>query len=150
MKSLLGMCSLFLAFFIFKPAQDWQSRYRRVEAYEIRPDILATPTYTKKGLLCTVSVEKRHVQADVVDMDPTIPREVAMAIIDELAPPSERGPRSPNVGPFDYDVIEGSVVFRSLQFENVSIVIYRNRSGFGDAAVVLTWDKNCSAKSTGN
>ena len=144
MKLMLGIFFLAAVMFPLKPAQSFLSRYRCVEAYEVRPDIFATPTYAQNGLLCKVAVEKHHVQADLLDMSPTIPREVAMEIIDELAPPSERGPRSRKASPFDYDIIEGSVAVLPIDYDNVSIRIYRNRSEHGDTAIVLTWNKNCS------
>lgn len=145
MRWILGISSLVFVALGVNPAQKFEARYNRVESYEIRPNILATPSYTDNGLLCKVSIEKRHVQADVVDISATIPRKVSMEIIDELAPPLERGPRNPRSGPFDYEVGNGSTEVMTIEYENASVQIYSERSNYGDTAIVLTWDKNCGS-----
>lgn len=147
MRWILGISSLVFVALGVNPAQKFEARYKRVESYEIRPDILATPSYAENGLLCKISVEKRHVQAGVVDMSAMIPRKVSMEIIDELAPPSERGPRNPRSGPFDYEVGNGSAEVMTIEYENASVQIYSERSSYGDTAVILTWDKACGSTS---
>lgn len=145
MKWILGIFSVALIAQIVNPDEKFQSRYKGVESYEVRSGILATPTYGKNGVLCRISLEKRHVQPDIVEMSPTIPSKLTQEIIDELAPPSERGPRSRASGPFDYEIINGSVAVLPLNYENVSVDIYRETSSQGDTAVILTWDKACSS-----
>ena len=150
-KCALAASCLFFAALSAHPAKELQSRYRRVESYEIRPGILATPTYGDTGQLCKLSVEKRHVQADVVEMSPTMPSKLTHEIIDELAPDSERGRRTRASGPFDYETISGSVAVLLLDYENVSVQIYRDRSGSGDTAVILKWKKSaCGSYSEPN
>lgn len=91
MKCILVLSSwLFIS--LFHPAQDFQSRYSRVESYEIHPGILATPTYAAGGTLCRVSIERPHVQPNSIELGPsTMARKLVLGMIDELAPPSARG-----------------------------------------------------------
>jgi hypothetical protein len=81
MKWVLAISSLALVAINSYPARDLQSRYSRVESYEIRPGLLATPAYSKNGALCEVSIEKRHVQRNTVDLGSTIPRKVVLEMI---------------------------------------------------------------------
>jgi hypothetical protein len=119
----------------------------RVESYEIRPGVLATPAYSKNGALCEVSIEKRHVQRDTVDLGSTIPRKVVLEMIDELAPPSERGKATVQLGGLDYmDVISGSMAIATAEYQNVSVRIFRTRSESGDTAVVLKWKNDCGSR----
>jgi hypothetical protein len=78
-----------------------------------------------------------------VDLDGTIPREIVLELIDELAPPAERGKSTREPGSFDYDFISGSMVVTPIDYENVSIQIHRTRPGFGDKAVILRWKNAC-------
>lgn len=147
MKWILGISSLFFVALGMNPGEKFQSRYKRVESYEVRPGILASPTYGKNGVLCRISIEKRHVQPGIVEMSPTIPSKLTQEIIDELAPPSERGPRSRVSSPFAYDIINGSLAVLLIVYKNVSVETYRDTSNQGDTAVILTWDKACGSTS---
>lgn len=146
MKWILGLLLLSaLTAFSMHPARDFQSRYPRLESYEVRPDVLATPKYGAHGLLCEISIEKRHVQGDIVDLGATIPHELTVKIIDELAPPSERGKRTGVVGKFDYEMISGTTAVTMLDYENITGQIYRATSGSGDTAIVLKWKNACGS-----
>ena len=115
-------------------------RYARVESYEIRPGILATPGYSSDGTLCEISVEKRHVQRDTVELGSTVPRKLALEMIDELAPPSERGKPTIKLANQEYiDEINGSTVITIATYENISVQIFRATSDPGDVAVILKW-----------
>ncbi len=124
-------------------AQDLGSRYPRVEVYEIRPDILATPTYTRSGALCQISVEKRHVEKNAVDLSGTIPHAVVRELIDELAPPYERGESTLEPGAFNYDIISGSMVTTPIDYRNVSVEIDGLKESSGATALILRWKNVC-------
>jgi len=133
-------------------APEFQSRYARVESYEIRPGILATPDYSSDGTLCEISVEKRHVHRDTVELGATIPRKLSLEMIDELAPPSERGKPTIKIGDQEYiDEINGSTVITIATYENISVQIFRARSDTGDVAVILRWNNlKCPHQRKGN
>jgi hypothetical protein len=154
MKWVLGVASLaFISLTIVQPARDFESRYPRIESYQIRPGVFATPSYAKTGVLCAVSIEKRHVQGDTVDLGSTIPHKVALEIIDELVPPSERGKPTMQLAGHDYiDLINGSSDVAIAEYEKVSIQIHGTSThatvtDSGDLAVVITWKNACSSTS---
>lgn len=146
MKWILGLLSFSALASLSGPStQELQSRYTGVQSYEVRPDVLATPKYGVDGSLCEISIEKRHVQRDVVDMGATIPHELTLKIIDELAPPSKRGKRTGIVGKFDYEMISGTSAVTVLDYENIAGQVFRATSASGDTAVILKWKNACGS-----
>lgn len=147
MKWLLGVLLITIGTFAARTTHQFPASYPRVESYEIRPGVLAMPKYADDGELCQVSIEKLHVQQSSVELGaPTMSREIVLKIVDELAPPSERGRAISQIGGFDYiDVINGTVDIAAANYENVSVQIYGSTSVHGDVAVVLHWKrKNCA------
>jgi hypothetical protein len=148
MKWILGISSLFVVVggYITHPSL---ARYPRVESYEIRPGILAMPKYAENGEVCQVSIEKLHIQPKGVDLGPsTMPRELVLEMIDELAPPSERGKAITQLAGFDYiDVINGTTDVAAANYENVSVQIYGTTTTHGDIAVILDWKGKACASS---
>jgi len=143
-----GVLSLIVIGGTVHSPQEFRSRYHLVESYEIRPGVLATPTYAESGMLCEVSIEKRHVNGDTVDLGSTIPRKESLEIIDELAPPYERGKAIIQWGGFDYiDEISGSMAVATADYQDVSVQIFRTRSDPGDTAVILKWKNACEPSS---
>jgi hypothetical protein len=148
MKWNLGFSSLIFLILSIHNAHDFQSRYTRVESYEIRPDIVATPKYDENGSLCEIAIEKRHVQGEIVDLGATIPRERLLEILDELAPPTERGKSTNIFSKFDYEIINGSFAVTVLDYEKVSAKIFRVKSDSGDTAAIVTWKNACVSHET--
>ena len=145
MKWILGFLSLVFGAFSVYPDREFQSRYPRVESYEIRPGVLATPKYARDGALCEVAIEKRHVHGDLVDLGSTLPRELALQMIDELVPQSERGKATIQLAGTDYiDVMDGQTTVTMANYQNVSIQIFRTRSDSGDVAVIVKWKNACA------
>jgi hypothetical protein len=146
MKLALGACALIFVAGIAHPDRDFNTRYNRVESYEIRPGTFATPSYTDSGALCEVSIEKRHVQGGKVDLSSTLSRKVVLGIIDELAPSYERGKATMQLAGSDYiDVINGSSDVAMADYDNVSIQIFGNRSDSGDIAAIIKWKNVCAS-----
>jgi len=124
--------------------QNLLSRYSRVESYEIRPGVLMTPRYAPNGDLCEMVIEKRHVRGNTVDFSSSIEHASVLQMIDELAPPKERG--SHIGGPFDYDSTEGNMAIQNIKYEHVAIAIYKTDAlpDPGDIAVLIDWNRpNC-------
>jgi len=98
MTKLVGVsCLLALLLLPAKPLNEQFSKYKRVEAYEIRPGILMMPRYSANGQVCMVLLQKDHFVKGVDDLDSTLPRrETIIQLFDELAPPAERGPATVN------------------------------------------------------
>lgn len=150
MKWILAASSLMLVALNVNSGQQFESRYARVESYEIRPGVLAMPKYAKDGTLCQVSIEKLRVQPDAVDLGAsTMPRNLVLEMVDELAPPSERGSATVQLAGFDYiDIIDGSVDIATANYRNVSVQIYKTTSVPGDMAAVLQWNREACGTSS--
>jgi hypothetical protein len=148
MKWLLGISFLTVVLGVTATHQ-FPASYPRLESYEIRPGVLAMPKYADDGELCQVSIERLHVQQGGVELGvPTMSRETVLKMIDELAPPSERGKAITQLAGFDYiDVINGTDDVAAANYENVSVQIYGSTSVLGDVAVVLRWKRKGCASS---
>jgi hypothetical protein len=115
-----------------------------VESYEIRPGVLATPKYARNGALCQISIEKRHVQDASVDLGSTIPHKLSLEMIEELAPPSERGRADLQFAGSDYIYAgSGSMEIATADYKNILVQIFKTRSDPGDTAVILKWKNAC-------
>lgn len=149
MKWMLGISCLIVAILGVSATHQFLATYPRVEAYEIRPGVLAMPKYADDGELCQVAIEKLHVQQDVVELGvPTMPRATVLEMIDELAPPSERGKAISQLAGFDYiDVVNGTADISAANYENVLVQIHGSTSASGDVAVVLDWNRKACASS---
>src|SRR5437588_534275 len=134
MKWMLTISSLVVAILGVPATHQSLANYPRLESYEIRPGVLAMPKYAEDGELCHVSIERLHVQQSGVELGvPTMSRETVLKMIDELAPPSERGKAITQLAGFDYiDVINGTADVAAANYENVSVQIYGSTSAPGD------------------
>lgn len=150
MKWFFGVLSLVVATGSLYSAHDFRSRYPVVESYEIRPGVLMTPKYAADGDVCEMIIEKRHVRGQTVDFSSSMPRESVLKMIDELAPPAERGKAIIQIAGFDYVTnVSGLVSTSNADYENVAIEIHsaESSSDYGDVAVSLRWKKNKCAPS---
>lgn len=145
MKWILGAATLLFVTNTVNPTQELQSRYRRVESYEIRPGVLATPKYSG-GTLCEIFIEKRHLQGDTVELGPTMPHEMVLQMIDEVVPLTERGRPVMQLAGSDYiDTKEGQIETEFAAYEKVLIEIFKATSDSGDTAAMITWKNVCGS-----
>ena len=123
MKWMLGISSLIVVILGVPATHQFRVSYPRVEACEIRPGVLAMPKYADDGALYQISIEKLHIQQNVVELGvPTMSRETVLKMIYELAPPSERGKAISQLAGFDYiDVINGTADVSAANYENVLV-----------------------------
>jgi len=56
------------------PVDGRFARYKQIEAYEIRPDILMMPSYTSDGQICEIGLEKRQYSPAMVRLEPSLTR----------------------------------------------------------------------------
>jgi len=146
MKWIFGLSSVIFLAFGTHSAQEFQSRYTRVESYQIRPGVLGTPKYAANGILCEIFIEKRHIQGDTVELGPTIPHVLTLEMIDELVPPSERGKPIMQLGGSDYiDTVQGRIEITFAAYEKVSIQIFKATSDTGDTAAIVRWKNVCGS-----
>ncbi|MGD0735264.1 MAG: hypothetical protein ABR976_08965 [Terracidiphilus sp.] len=129
------------------------SKYKTVEAYEIRPGILMMPSFGADGQVCEIGLERRRYSPEVIRLDSDIPDKDLNEIVDELAPDDERGPRSEGVLGYDLTLTDGGGMTTIRDYENVSIDIFshvlnnsrRNTRIESNVAVTIKW-KNRKCK----
>lgn len=99
------------------------AKYRKIEAYEIRPGILLMPRYTDDNEVCEIGLEKLHYSPSLIRLDSGLSRKEIDEILDELVPADERGkPSKDTVG--NLITRGGHSLTTNIEFENVSIQIY--------------------------
>jgi hypothetical protein len=111
---------LFLA---AKPQSDKFSKYRTVEAYEVRPGILMMPRYGEDGQVCEIGLERRHYAGGVIYLDSELSRKDIDEIVDELVPVEERGPKTNILGGRDSITTVGPGMTHLVDYENISVQI---------------------------
>ena len=132
---------------LMAPSTDF-SKYKTVEAYEIRPGILMMPRYTDDGRVCEIGLEPLRYTPKEIEVDPSLPRQTIDQIVDELAPAAERGPRAKFFGSADAILFGGVTASTNVYYENVSVFMesrgVSNPSEF--IAVVIRWkNRQCRA-----
>lgn len=109
---------------LFSPSPQGSrfSKYKAVEAYQIRPGILMMPRYSDDGQVCEIGLQVEHYSTESIRLDPSMSRTDIDQIFDELVPNVERGPMAKNLG--DLITRDGPGETENIDFENVSIQIY--------------------------
>jgi hypothetical protein len=125
MSKIVGLtCAAMLLLLTAAAPQSGQfSKYKAVEAYEIRPGILMMPRYSADGQVCEIGLEKLHYSPEIIRLDSSLSRAEIDQLFNELVPADERGPRSKD---FERDLItqEGGGITTTAVFENVTIQIF--------------------------
>ena len=101
------------------PDRERFAKYKAVEAYEVRPGLLALPTYSADGQVCEIGLEKLHYSPEMIRLDSTLSRKELDQIFGELAPDDERGPKLGR----DLITMSGYGVTTTIDFKNVSLQI---------------------------
>jgi hypothetical protein len=120
------------------------SNYRRIEAYEVRPEMLVMPRYSENGVLCELDVEKSHFSDSAIDLDPTAGREQFIQVINELAPEWTRGQLTSDLYDQYLSLYNGSSVTTFKDYSDLSIKIYGRASRDGhvsEVAATVAWKK---------
>ena len=150
MSRLMGLVCIVASLLLFAGAQgDKFSKYRAVEAYEIRSGILMVPKYSSDGQACEIVLERQHFSNETASLDSTTPHEVITQMVDELVPPSERGSLTTNLGREYLSAYSGNSVTTFADYKNVSIRIFGIASpaggaSAGDVVAVIHWnDRKC-------
>lgn len=137
-----------LLFLPIGPQNAKFSKYKAVEAYEIRPGILMMPQYSEDGQVCEITLERTNAAAETINLTPTLPRKTVMELVDELAPVGERGPRTMDFGRDYVSQHTGESVTTFAEWENVAVNIYgraSTRGESGDVVVTIHWKKRTCA-----
>lgn len=95
MKTLVRMLMVMLVLVPWAHAASRRfAKYKRIEAYEIWPDILMLPSCSADGRVCEIGLEMLHYSPQSVMLSSSMSRKEIDQIFDELVPAEERGPRS--------------------------------------------------------
>ncbi len=136
-----------------KLSSNWIAKYPAVETYEIRPGIVMMPRYSKDGKVCEIGIERRHYIDRGIDVETQLWDDQINNIMDELVSPDERGAKLPK-GPGLTDMIniDGVVITRNYDYQNVSIIIYgtatrvsKKKDNIEDLGAIVRW-KNRECK----
>ena len=97
-------------------------KYRKIEAYEVRPGILMMPRYTADDKVCEIGLERLHYSPDLVRLGSDISSKDIDEILDELVPADERGKPGKELDNLITQVGQGFT--QNIEFENVTLQIY--------------------------
>jgi hypothetical protein len=146
MWRLIGLvCTSACLLFSLVAQNERFTKYKAVEAYEVHPGILIMPKYTTDNEICQIVVEKDLYSDGTVHLDPALPHDLVTEIVDELAPPNERGPLTTDEKVGWLSLYAGNTVTSFGDYRNVSIAISRSSSSVGDIVAVIKW-KNRTCK----
>jgi hypothetical protein len=147
-KTVLFLGFIGTVFFAAHPERENLSRLKRVEAYEVRPGIVALPRYAADGQICEVALEKLHHSAGAIRLDPTLTSTEVDQIADQLVPSDERGPKPKGLLEQGIGSLVGNSMMTSDEYQNISIQTYRpivgtptkDKISVGDiAAATIKW-----------
>ena len=152
MSKLAGLaCTTMLLLLAATSQSDKYSKYKAVEAYEVRPGILMMPRYSSDGQVCEIGLERRHYSPEKVALDSGLSRKEIDQIADEIVPADERGPKTTALGGRDQIVEAGHTLVTYIEYENVLIQIYGGDSpkcNEGNVAATIRWtNRKCQADS---
>ena len=147
------IASICLLAFVAGPSSDRIRKYHAVEAYEVRPGIIATPVYTASHDLCEISIEKRHYYNNAVDMDAVMSKEQILSIFDELVSQEERGGPGSNYPPgtemseSDSGMLETNIPYVNVTLEMFGMKKEHSRDTQKYVTAIISWNKPpCGAK----
>jgi|SRR5271154_1052905 len=112
-------------------------KYRKVEAYEVRPGVLMMPRYASDDQICEFGLQRLMYSPKLIRIDSGLYRKEIDQILDELVPAGERG--SPSKSPADGLITEGGQsMVTSMDFENIVIDIYGATGPSGRKGAIIT------------
>jgi hypothetical protein len=128
------------------------SRFKKLVAFEIRPGIVAFPTFSIGGNVCRLTIQKmRPFESRNSDSDQMIPSTLVDQLVDEVVPPAERGRPSKYLSTESY--ISGGAAFIKQDYENVSVSIYGTsvvEKANGATLIIIAWrNRTCPSNTRG-
>jgi hypothetical protein len=122
MAKLIGLACAAIFLFVAVPQQNNKfAKYKAVEAYEVRPGILAMPQYSEDGEVCEIGLQRRHYSPEIIRLDASMSREEIDQIVDEFAPADERGAKAAGLAGMDLIITDGVGMTQDIEYENILI-----------------------------
>jgi hypothetical protein len=106
-----------------QPNSGVLSKYKKVEAYEIRPGVLAMPKYGANGQVCEVGVVRQSYSPELIRIGESFSNQEIDQIVDDLAPSVERGKKAEGFLA-DMVVVTGVVMTETTVYENITVHRY--------------------------
>lgn len=130
-------------------ASDEFKRFQAIEAYEVQPGILMVPTYSSKGAVCKVVLEKRHYSSKEIDLDAEMSHRQIWQVFDQLVPKKDRGQSTLDLGDMgELTTAAGVSTTTIADYENVSLEMDGKTKEAGDqeyVVAIIRWKrKNCN------
>ncbi len=105
------------------------------------------PRYAADGQVCEIGLERRHYSPELIRLDAEMPQETLDQVIDELAPPAERGEKSKEILDGEISDEAGPGMTSTSSYEHVSIdrfsrVLSHSKRGEtieANVAATITW-----------
>jgi hypothetical protein len=139
--SVFALSIVLYSFLCHRPTDKFQG-YRAVQAYEIRPGILAMPKYTSNGEICEIGIQKELYTPELVSIDSTIDQKLLDQVLLELVPTPDRGARIEISGIRNTFDQVGDAVTMTDEYQNVTIRIFARdpaKPNGGDVAASIRW-----------
>lgn len=143
-------CLATLLLMVAKPQTEMFSKYKSIEAYEIRPGVFAMPRYAEDGQLCELGVEKRSYSHGTIRIGESFSHQEIDQIADEFAPLTERGAKLKGIAGGGM-TLSGQTYSNDAVYENVTISSYGGIShdtdrkpgltSTGEVAFTIQWTK---------
>jgi hypothetical protein len=122
-----------------KPQSNMFSKYKAIEAYELKPGILIMPSYTEDGQVCEVGVEKKHYSPDITRIDSGMSHDEVEQIVNELVPLDQRGPKAEFFG----NTTDTGYISTTVEdYANVTVLLTGDETPkrkIGDVAITIKW-----------
>lgn len=119
------------------------AKYKEISTFEIRPGIVAFATFAKDGNVCRLIIEKPgYVGGQASGFETTLPGGQIDLLVDEVAPPDERGKPAKYLNSDSY--IAGGASLIKQDYENVSVSLYGSASPEGPNhvnVIIIDWPK---------
>lgn len=142
-------CTFAVLFVLYTPAsaQERFQKYKKIEAYEVRPGILMLPSYTADNQVCKIGLQTLIYSPELIRLDADLDSKEIDSVLAELVPMDERGKPTEKI-PGSYLSVEWGPGFETTKdFENVKIQIedrvlkpkHKNEIALEQVAVVVTW-----------
>lgn len=130
-------------------ATDEFKGFQAVEAYQVQPGILMMPTYSSKGAVCKIILEKRHYSSNEIDLDAEMSHQQIWQVFDQLVPKKDRGQSTLGLGDTgELTTIAGVSTTTIADYENVSLEMDGKTKETGDkeyVVAVIRWKRrNCN------
>jgi hypothetical protein len=117
------------------------ARFKKLVAFEIRRGIVAFPAFSTDGKVCRLTIQKmRPFESRDPDSDEMIPSTLVDQLVDDVAPPAERGRPSKYLSTESY--ISGGAAFIKQDYDNVSVSIYGTsvvEKANGATLIIIAW-----------